>query len=144
NEFAKTVSPTRTPDEARWLGGRKALAMPVGLEALDDLANLSGVGRHHRVVASFGEVSRRPIERLHEGSLLIHHHRFFVRELKRGVSVYDLDPGAQQLLASLFVVLLATAAGRVQDHPDLHPTTPRRDHSLEQGRGGKNEHLDSQ
>ncbi|EXI91680.1 MAG: hypothetical protein AW12_01135 [Candidatus Accumulibacter sp. BA-94] len=93
------------------------LAVPVGVEALDDLVHLVPVRSEHAVVTGFGEVLGVPVERLHQRRLAVHHHRLLVRDIEGGIAVGDFDAGRLQRLAGRAVLDLAAAPGRVEHHP---------------------------
>ncbi len=48
------------PDQERLVGRRKFLALPIGIEALDDFVHLRAVPSDYGVIASFGEIFGRP------------------------------------------------------------------------------------
>ena len=104
--------------------------------------DLVTVRRGDGVVARLGQVLRRPVERFHEGRLVVDHHRLLVREAEGGIAVLHLDAGVLEGLAGGLVVVLAVAAGGIEHHPDLHAATLRGDHGLEQVRVGEDEHFD--
>src|SRR5882724_5981368 len=141
DELGDPVARSRAPDETASLARRKALAVPVGLEALDDLAHLARAGGDDGVVARFGEVLERPVERLHERGLVVDDHRLLVGQGERWIAVPDLDTIPDERAACVAILLLAVPAGRVEDRLHLHPAPPRPDHRLEEHGVGESEHL---
>src|SRR5271157_128952 len=75
DELANSLSAIpNAPDQMRLLARREGGAVPIGLEALDDLRNLVTVLGHDRVVARFGEILSLPIERHDERCFVINYH----------------------------------------------------------------------
>ncbi len=66
-------------------------AMPIGLEALDDLLDLALVIDDDGLVPRLSQVLRRPVQRLDERGLLVDYHRFLVRQVEGGVGISDRD-----------------------------------------------------
>src|SRR5262249_34928430 len=134
DEAADSVPTPWAPDEPGPVAQIEPLSLPVGFEALDDLADLMRMGGHHRVVAGLRQILGCRVERLDKSGLSIHPHRFLVGELEGGVAVDDFNSGTGELAPRVLVVFLAGASGVVQDHPDLHAAPPRGDDRLEQRR----------
>ena len=145
DEAGKPIAPRPgTPDQLTPLARRERSPVPVGLEAFDDLSHLVAAGRDDGVVTRLGHVLRRPVERRDERRVIVHHHRFLVRQIEGRIGVVHVDARSLQRLARGLVVLLATAAGRVEHHADLHAAPLRRQDRLEQRRVREDEHLDAQ
>jgi len=119
----------------------EGVAVPIGLETLDDFRHIVPPCRDDRVVARFGEVFRRPVERFHECRVVVDDHRLFVREIEGRVRVLDVNICPLERFTGGVVVVLAVAASRVEHDSDVDATPPGRDHRLQQGRIGKDEHL---
>ncbi len=122
----------------------KVLAIPVGLEALDDFVDLVRVRGDDGVVARLGQVLGLPVERLDERRLVVDHHRLLVREVERRIAVDHLDSSGGECLPRVLVLFFAAAASRIQHDAHLHAAGSGGDHGLEQFRIGEDEHLDSE
>ncbi len=145
DELGDAVAPVeRAPDQVRVRVGLEVLAVPVGLEARGDLLDLVAMPGGDRVVARLGQVLRLPVERLHEGELVVHHRRLLVRDRELGIGVDHFNARALQLLPRRLVLRLAAAPRRVEDDPHLHAALLGGDHRREQRRVVEQEHLHAQ
>ena len=129
------------PDQVRVLARFEFLAAPVGVEALDDFVNLMSVGCDHRVVPGLRQILGLPVERLHEGLVVIDDHRLLVGHVVRGIAVEHVDATGEQRLSGLFIVFFATAAGGIQHDPDIYAARTSGEHCLEQLRIREHKHL---
>ena len=107
------------------------LPVPVRLKTIDDLVHLVSVVGDHGVVTGLGQVLGLPVEGFHERCPVIYHHRLLMSEVKRRITVKDLDPRLAESFAGFLILGFATAAGRVQHHSHLDPAMLRFDHRLQ-------------
>jgi hypothetical protein len=78
------------------------------------------------------------------GRLIIDHHRLLVRDVEDGIAVAHRNTRMLELRASLLVLGLPAAPGRVQHHPHLNAALPGSNDTGEQPGVGEHEHLDAQ
>src|ERR1700735_1720079 len=84
---------TGTPDQMRGFARVARLPLPVRFETLDDFLYFLFVRSDDGVVASFGKISRFPVQRFYERARIVDDHGFFVGHAEIWVAVFHVDAG---------------------------------------------------
>ena len=132
------------PHEMRVLTRIELVAVPVGVETLDDFIHLMPMRSDDSEVPGLREIPGLPVERLDESRLAVDDQRFLVGDVEGGIAVLHLDASALERLAGRLVLGLAATPGRVEHHPHLDPAVLRSEDRRQQGRIREEKDLDAQ
>jgi len=131
------------PDEKSLGVDGKGLAVPVVLEALNDFIDLLGIGGDDGIVAGVGQILKVPVEGLHEGSVVIDDHGFFVSDIEIGIGIDDLDTGGFEFLVGFRVFGFAIAAGGIEHDANVEAPFLGIDDGGNEVGVGEEEHFDA-